>query len=113
MNKVQPTERIRGRTLQAQRKRIMQEQPLCKMCENKGIVTSGVEMDHIVPLFKGGSNNDDNLQMLCVECHRAKTANDLGVAYRPTIGLDGWPIGLQAQSIDHQTDGAVQKSGQK
>ncbi len=94
-SRVAPTERIRGRTLQRIRGRIMQGQPLCRMCEAKGFVTPGAEMDHIVPLFKGGGNDDDNLQMLCVECHRKKSADDLGMAYRPTIGLDGWPIGPQ------------------
>lgn len=106
MKDVKPTERIRGRTLQRIRKRVMQGQPLCRMCEEKGFVVPGVEMDHIVPLFKGGGNEDANLQMLCVECHRKKSADDLGVTYRPTIGLDGWPIGPQ-------TGGAVEKSGQK
>lgn len=94
-NKAQPTERIRGRTLQRLRTRIMQDQPLCRMCDEKGLVTPGAEMDHIVPLFMGGSNDDANLQMLCVECHLAKTAKDLGIVYRPTIGLDGWPIACQ------------------
>lgn len=93
MNKVKPTERVRGRILQRVRQRIMQGQPLCKICEGAGLVTPGQEMDHIVPLFKGGSNEDDNLQMLCVECHRKKSADDLGVIYKPTIGLDGWPVG--------------------
>lgn len=105
-SRVAPTERIRGRTLQRIRGRIMQGQPLCRMCEEKGFVTPGAEMDHIVPLFKGGSNDDDNLQMLCVECHRKKSADDLGMAYKPTIGLDGWPIG-------HQTGGAGQNPSEK
>ncbi len=69
MNK-QTVERPRGRTLQRLRSRIMQGQPLCKMCEDNGLVTPGVEMDHIQPMFQGGDNDDSNLQMLCVECHR-------------------------------------------
>ena len=92
MKNVTPTERIRGRTLQRLRTRIMQGQPLCRACDAKGFVTPSAEMDHIVPLFMGGSNDDDNLQMLCVECHRKKSADDLGVRYKPTIGVDGWPI---------------------
>jgi hypothetical protein len=76
------------------------------MCEDKGLVTIGVEMDHIEPLFKGGSNDDSNLQMLCVECHRQKTATDLGIRYKPTIGIDGWPV----MSGDHRGDGVVKKS---
>ena len=94
--------------MQRLRTRIMQDQPLCKMCDEKGLVTPGAEMDHILPIFMGGSNDDDNLQMLCVECHRKKTAEDLGVRYRPTIGPDGWPIGLDGVPIERQQGGAGQ-----
>ena len=106
MEKLTQTERIRGRTLQRLRTRIMQDQPLCRMCEEKGFVTPGAEMDHIQPLFKGGSNDDDNLQMLCIECHRRKSADDLGVRYKPTIGPDGWPI-------SPETGGAGQNPSEK
>jgi len=34
-------------------------------------------IDHIVPLFKGGDDNENNYQSLCVECHRIKTNEDL------------------------------------
>ncbi len=34
------------------------------------------ELDHIVPLIEGGSHEADNLQTLCVPCHRAKTASE-------------------------------------
>lgn len=83
--------RVSGRALQKMRKRIMQEQPLCVMCDSLGIVTQGAELDHILPLYKGGDNNDSNLQMLCIECHKKKTAEDLGFRYKPEIGTDGWP----------------------
>jgi len=84
--------RVSGRILQRIRKRMMQDQPLCRMCEVNGLVVLGAEMDHILPIFKGGSNDDENLQMLCVACHLKKTADDLGVTYRPVTGQDGWPI---------------------
>ena len=32
------------------------------------------ELDHVVPLIEGGSHELDNLQTLCVPCHRKKTA---------------------------------------
>jgi 5-methylcytosine-specific restriction endonuclease McrA len=32
------------------------------------------DIDHKVPLSKGGPNNIENLQMLCVGCHRLKTS---------------------------------------
>ena len=31
------------------------------------------DLDHIVPLWKGGEDTEDNLQALCPACHRIKT----------------------------------------
>jgi len=31
------------------------------------------EVDHIVPLFLGGTNEVDNLAACCVSCHKKKT----------------------------------------
>jgi len=36
----------------------------------------GEEVDHILPLASGGSHQDPNLQTLCGDCHKAKTAQD-------------------------------------
>ncbi|MFA5714415.1 MAG: HNH endonuclease [Candidatus Paceibacterota bacterium] len=35
-----------------------------------------LELDHIIPLWNGGSNEDDNLQLLCRECHKNKSSID-------------------------------------
>lgn len=36
--------------------------------------TTNLEVDHIVPLSEGGSNEYDNLWLLCRQCHKEKTA---------------------------------------
>ena len=82
--------RITGRTLQTLRARLLYDEPLCVHCTDQGRLSLAVEVDHIIPLYKGGSNDQDNLQGLCVECHKAKTVTDCN--RRPTIGVDGWPI---------------------
>lgn len=46
----------------------------CEACDQ--IVNANYEIDHTVPLFKGGSNDASNLQCLCPDCHRTKTAAD-------------------------------------
>lgn len=38
-------------------------------CQNCGRDTSDLEVHHIVPLEKGGSNNIRNLATLCQDCH--------------------------------------------
>ena len=38
--------------------------------------TSNLELDHIEPLHRGGSNEFENLQLLCIECHKAKSAKE-------------------------------------
>lgn len=43
----------------------------CKQCGS----TENLEIDHIVPLARGGSNELDNLQILCKKCNRRKWAN--------------------------------------
>jgi hypothetical protein len=42
-----------------------------------GFVRAAVEVDHIIPLSRGGAELDeDNIQSLCAGCHRAKTMRE-------------------------------------
>lgn len=43
----------------------------CKKCIKKHF-----EIDHIMPLAQGGSNDIENLQILCKGCHQEKTRNE-------------------------------------
>lgn len=69
-------ERLRGRKAVAQRLRRLRNEPLCRHCLASGRVTAATEVDHVIPLHKGGSDTDGNCQSLCGPCHRAKTAED-------------------------------------
>jgi 5-methylcytosine-specific restriction protein A len=68
--------RIRGRKGQVLRSRFLSTNPLCVACLARGDVTVAAEVDHIVPLSKGGPDAEHNKQGLCRECHRAKTRAD-------------------------------------
>jgi 5-methylcytosine-specific restriction protein A len=71
-------ERIRGRTLQRRRERVLSERPLCVECERAGRVAAAMHLDHVVPLWQGGADDESNLQGLCVACHEAKTSREAG-----------------------------------
>jgi 5-methylcytosine-specific restriction protein A len=46
----------------------------CQMCHR---VTIEGEVDHIVPISQGGTDDPSNLQWLCIEpCHREKTQRE-------------------------------------
>ena len=43
----------------------------CAICNN--VMDYTYEIDHYIPLFKGGSNDMSNLMALCRNCHGKKT----------------------------------------
>ncbi len=67
------TKRITGRKLQALRHELFRRQPLCVMCEAKGLVVLATQRDHIQSLEEGGTDTDDNTQGLCAPCHEGKS----------------------------------------
>ena len=51
-----------------------QQQWKCKKCNN--MLDATYEIDHVIPLYKGGNNEINNLEALCRNCHGKKTLND-------------------------------------
>lgn len=70
--------RDRGRKWRRRRERQLRLHPLCARCMANGFVTAATQVDHVQPLFKGGTDADDNLQSLCDPCHDEKTREDMG-----------------------------------
>lgn len=66
----------------------------CVICKRSGVGVK-LEVDHTIPLAKGGLNSLDNLQTLCYECNRGKrtdlegNADARGTATRELEGRTG------------------------
>ena len=68
-----------GRPWRRKRERILQrDNYLCVPCSKQHKITIAKEVDHILPLAKGGTDDDENLQSICIPCHEAKTLRDEG-----------------------------------
>jgi len=52
-----------------QRKKVLAEESTCRACG-----APSEEVDHIMPIYMGGSSERSNLQGLCRRCHAGKTA---------------------------------------
>lgn len=69
-------ERTSGRPWMRLRSRLLSARPLCVACERQGRVAAAAELDHVVPLWAGGTDDERNLQGLCRACHAEKSADE-------------------------------------
>ena len=60
------------------RKTIRQQQRFCVWCETGGTSQNKLQVDHIIPVSKGGGHELSNLRILCQMCHKKRQ----GVAHR-------------------------------
>lgn len=71
------------------------------------LVDSFYEIDHHVPLHLGGSNEPENLVLLCLGCHRDKTQEEMlafsrggAIARRRAGAAYGWCCVLCEERLD-------------
>jgi 5-methylcytosine-specific restriction protein A len=91
---VSSDERIRGERLQLIRRRWFALHPLCVLClaADPPRIRVATELDHRIPLHKGGADDSTNRQGLCKECHAAKTSVDRGWAPAAACDANGLPL---------------------
>lgn len=73
------TQRVRGHALIRERRRMMQQNPLCVGFPEgvHGVVAvPWTERDHKIPLWRGGEDTPENSQGLCRDCHVRKSAEE-------------------------------------
>ncbi|GAA3708435.1 hypothetical protein GCM10022268_17200 [Sphingomonas cynarae] len=73
----QPDRRKRGRAGQRDRRQVLEEEPFCRICVDRGREVGSDVVDHIVRLADGGSDARSNKQALCNPCHDAKSLAEL------------------------------------
>lgn len=93
---------------------------LCVKCDRKVGNKLRPEFDHTTPLILGGQNRESNIQLLCHECHGAKTKLDVKlkakvarVRTKLCLGIapkKGRPMpGSKASGLRKRMDGSVER----
>lgn len=71
------TERGYGAAWRKLRDRILKRDNYrCQPCKQKGRFKAATAVDHILNKERGGTDDPDNLQAICTDCHKAKTAKE-------------------------------------
>lgn len=83
--------RTRGRRWMRIRERILTRDPCCVLCWSVGVTSISVVVDHVQPLAQGGTDDEDNLRGLCLNCHAQVTGEQFGHRKRTVFGTDGLP----------------------
>lgn len=52
---------------------VRRDNSTCQIC-GKHLLDNEIEFDHIIPLSKGGSTEEHNIQVTCFDCNRAKNS---------------------------------------
>ena len=59
------------------RKRILERDSyLCQPCLRAARTSVATQVDHVVQRAGGGNEEDSNLQSICLDCHKVKTARE-------------------------------------
>lgn len=75
------------------RAEVLAANPCCTRCRAEGRLVPATEVDHVIPISKGGAWFDpDNLDPICESHHAKKTREDEGKTVNWGCGPDGIPI---------------------
>lgn len=98
------------------RKRVLQRDGrICKICRRTEFADYEFQIDHIVPVSKGGDNNDNNLQVLCYVCNARKSADLPGEKgfRRDEKGFPATEKGFQHQNLNRNPNDQTHQGGEQ
>jgi 5-methylcytosine-specific restriction protein A len=84
----------------------------CEQCGGKRLLAD--EIDHIVPLSQGGTDDLSNLRAINKDCHKAKTAREASGSSGVAAGADGRRTpggGFKSLGPDRRTPAAQPRVG--
>ena len=59
------------------RELVLQQEPLCRECKKRNVITPANVVNHIIRIADGGEAFAlDNLQPLCTKCHNSKSGKE-------------------------------------
>jgi 5-methylcytosine-specific restriction protein A len=70
---------VRGRRLQELRRQVFAEQPVCAICATTRpwhLQDMSADLDHVVPVSQGGTDERDNVRGVCRQHHAEKSARE-------------------------------------
>jgi 5-methylcytosine-specific restriction protein A len=71
------TPRLRGRAAVERRANWLRSNPYCVKCKEEGYIVAADVVDHDIPLWAGGADDETNFQSLCQTPHHdEKTARE-------------------------------------
>ncbi len=80
--RIAATPRTTGRKWVTRRERWLMDNPLCCDCRAEGTARQADEVDHIVPLWAGGADDETNYASRCKPHHKVKTAREAAARAR-------------------------------
>lgn len=84
--------RLRVGVAEGPRLAIRRDLGLCVPCLKQGRTTAFAQVDHVIPKSQGGTDDVENLQCICGDCHAFKTQGESRGKNIAPVGIDGWPI---------------------
>ena len=92
-------EKRRARTARERAELFAERGGCCAKCKRKLGPRDRWDLDHVISLSSGGSDDDENLQVLCEWCHDGKTPGDVTKAAK-----------IKRQAIGHTVPKEFRKS---